>query len=222
MDVPAPPAPPAPKKPKRWPWIIGMVLSLFVGIGIGAAAGSKDTGTTAAPSVAGTSPSTTLPPAEGVEPTEPPAETGGTGSALDDPVPVGAAAHVGQWTVKVVGYTPNATDAVHRENQFNDKPGAGEQYVLVTLRTTYEGDGSSDPYFDQTWAVVSTDGTLHEEAGQVWPDQLSDAGNVPSGASAVGNVGFLVKSAEVRGLTLYVEADTADFEKEGAFLALGG
>jgi hypothetical protein len=39
MAMPAPPSPPAPRmKAKRWPWILGMVVSLFVGIGIGAAA----------------------------------------------------------------------------------------------------------------------------------------------------------------------------------------
>jgi hypothetical protein len=90
----------------------------------------------------------------------------------------------------------------------------------VTLRTTYEGTGSSDPYFDQNWSVVSKDGTLYQEAGQVWPHQLSDVGNVPTGVSGVGNVGFLVKSAEVHGLVLYIEADTQDFETEGAYLAL--
>jgi hypothetical protein len=197
-----------------------MVVTLFIGIGIGAAgAPSGNTGTRTEGS-----PVTTLPPAEGAEPEPTPSPTlaNGQGASLDDPIPVGSAAHVGEWKVQVVGYSPNATEAVHRENQFNEKPGTGEQYVLVTLRTTYEGQGSSNLGADQTWSVVSTDGTLYEEAGQVWPDDLSNANKVPSGASAVGNVGFLVKSSDVRGLTLYIEAYTPDFDTEGAFLALGG
>jgi hypothetical protein len=226
MSMPAPPGSwtaspaPAPKpRPKRWPWILGMVVSLFVGIGIGAAATTSETTETRTEG----SPVTTLPPAEGAqpEPTSSPTLANGQGASLNEPIPVGSAAHIGDWKVQVVGYSPNATDAVHRENQFNEKPGSGEQYVLVTLRTTYEGPGSSDLGADQTWSVVS-DGTLYEEAGQVWPDDLSNANKVPSGASAVGNVGFLVKSSDVRGLTLYVEAYTPDFETEGAFLALGG
>jgi hypothetical protein len=67
---------------------------------------------------------------------------------------------------------------------------------------------------------VSTDGTLYEEAAQVWPDDLNNVGKVPSGVSGVGNVGFMVKSSDVPGLTLYIEADAPDFETEGAFLAL--
>ena len=229
MSMPAPPGSwtaspaPAPKKPKRWPWVLGMVVCLFVGIGIGAGVASAPSET--AETRTEGSPVTTLPPAEGAEPqpTESPATVSGVGASLDNPIPVGDAAHVGDWKVQVVGYTPNANDAVHRANQFNDKPKSGQQYVLVTLRTTYEGQGSSDPYFDQTWAVVSTGGTLYEaESFVVWPDDLSDSGKVPSGVSAVGNVGFMVKSPDVPGLTLYIEAETPDFETEGAFLALGG
>jgi len=218
--------PPAPKtKSKRWPWVLGMVASLLVGIGIGAAA-TSETSETRADTYPVTEPSpSTLPPAEGAEPEPSPEpvptpETSGVGTSLDNPIPVGDAARVGEWTVRVVGYTPNATEAVQRENQFNEKPKAGEQYVLVTLRTTFEGTGSADPWADQTWSVVSTDGTLYEEAAQVWPDDLNNVGKVPSGVSGVGNVGFMVKSSNVPGLTMYIEADTADFDTEGAFLAL--
>jgi hypothetical protein len=217
--------PPAPKtKSRRWPWVLGMVASLLVGIGIGAAATSETTEMRADTPVAQPSPST-LPPAEGAEPEPTPAPepspvTSEVGTSLDNPIPVGDAAQVGEWTVRVVGYTPNATEAVQRANQFNEKPGAGEQYVLVTLKTTFEGTGSADPWADQTWSVVSADGTLQEEAGQVWPDDLSNVGKVPSGISGIGNVGFMVKSSDVPGLMLYIEADTADFETEGAFLAL--
>lgn len=50
--------------------------------------------------------------------------------------------------------------------------------------------------------------------------RLNNVGKVPSGVSGVGNVGFMLKSSDVPGLTLYIEADTSDFETEGAFLAL--
>lgn len=35
--IPPAPQPPTEKKPRRWPWIVGIVTALFVGVGIGAA-----------------------------------------------------------------------------------------------------------------------------------------------------------------------------------------
>ena len=52
---------------------------------------------------------------------------------------------VGDWTVEVVGYNPNADTAIAHENKFNEKPKNGSQYLRVTLRTTYTGSGSSSP-----------------------------------------------------------------------------
>jgi hypothetical protein len=117
--------PPAPKTKSRiWPWVLGMVVSLLIGIGIGAAATSETTKTRADTYPAQSSPST-LPPAEGAEPDPSPEpvpspETSGVGTSLDNPIPIGDAAHVGEWTVRIVGYTPNATEAVQSENQFNE------------------------------------------------------------------------------------------------------
>ena len=221
------PPPPPPSGTSTRMVVIIAAATFVLGVGVGVVASSSDDSEPAAAASAGptleseTGAEATLPPAEGAEPEpSPSAETSGVGASLDNPVPVGEGASVGEWTVKVVGYTPNATEAVHRENSFNEKAGPGEQYVLVTLRTTYEGTGSADPWSDQAWSVVSTDGTLTEEAGEVWPNDLAQVGRVPSGVSGVGNVGFLVRSSDVPGLTLYIEADTPDFETEGAFFAL--
>ena len=171
----------------------------------------------------GTSEGGELPPAEGTEesPEEPASEPAGeVGSSLDAPVQVGTKIQIGTWEVEVTGFTENATEAVHSENSYNDKPKNGQQYVLVTLRTTYAGSGSSDPWSDQTWSVITPDGTLFEEASSVLPKDLSNAGNVPAGVSAVGNVAFIVPSADAGELTLYIEAYTDDFDTEGAFFAL--
>lgn len=220
MDVPAPPAPQAPKKPRRWPWIVGMVVSLFVGIGIGA--GVAFTPSETMETCTGGSPVTMLPPAEG--------------ASFDNPIPVGDVACVEKWRIQVVGFTPNATDAILEVSSFGKRPQVGEQYVLVTVKMTYEADyGSADPYFYQRWAVMSSDGTIYKEKSGLInpPDGLGDSGDIPSGISAVGNVNFLVKSDDVQGLRLYVEASTPefegggyigsrppDFDTEGAFFAL--
>ena len=104
---------------------------------------------------------------------------------------------------------------------FNSKPKAGNQYVMVTLRTTFNGNGSDDPWVGLTWAVVSDDGTLYEaHDDEVLPKDLYNVGNVPSGVSGVGNVAFEVKKEDVDSIVLYIEGDTASFDTEGAYLAL--
>ena len=138
------------------------------------------------------------------------------GESLNNPVPVGQAGEVGKWSVEVIGFTENANRTVARENMFNEKPKDGSQYVLATLRTTYNGRSSADPFFDLEWAVISEDGTLFESPGQVLPKDLSNVGNVPSGVSGEGNVDFLVKSSAAGSLVLYLE----NWGGNGGFFAL--
>ena len=122
--------------------------------------------------------------------------------------------------MKVVGYTPNATEAVHRENSFNEKAGPGEQYVLVALRTTYEGTGECRS-MERSGVVRCVDGWNAHGGGWRSLAQRSRPGRPgPLRGQRRGNVGFLVRSSDVPGLTLYIEADTPDFETEGAFFAL--
>lgn len=225
MSMPAPSGPStsaSERKTQRWPWILGIVVSLFVGIGIGRVASTpSETMETCTEG----SPVATLPPAEG--------------ASLDNPIPVGDAVCVGRWRIQVTGYTPDATDEIREWNPYLKKreiPSVGEQYVLVTLKMKYEaGLGCGDPYFAQRWAAVSSDGTLYQETtSRVGsPDGLGDSGCIPAGLSAGGTVNFLVKSDDVQGLRLHVEASTIkfegggyitpplpDFDKEGAFFAL--
>ena len=206
--------------------VIALVFVAGVVVGVVASQGTESRQEAASGTSTGLvaeSPSSPLPDAQGVEApspeTEPETET--TVGSKENPVPAGDSMRLGDWTIEVVGFTADASDAIHRENQFNDKPKEGEQYVLVTLKETYEGNGSSDPYFDQTWALVSEDGTLYEEAGQVLPKELSSVGNVPGGVSGVGNVAFLVPSEVAKSSVLYVEATTKSFDTEGGFFQLG-
>lgn len=70
--------PPPPRKQRRWPWIVGIIVALFVGVGIGSA-GGDDTKTTDAgtplPAGASTSPAS---PSEAATTEEP---------VVEDPVP---------------------------------------------------------------------------------------------------------------------------------------
>src|SRR4051794_14644978 len=58
-----------------------------------------------------------------------------------DPIPRGQSVDLGDWTVEIVGYRQNANEIVAAENQFNDPPAEGRQFVIATLRITYRGTG---------------------------------------------------------------------------------
>jgi hypothetical protein len=208
------------------PWIIAGVMTI-VAIAAVARNGASPTSTVAASgslqaSASASASASPLPAAAGAEePSEAPSpEASAIGTSLDNPVPVGSSAQLGTWQVEVVGYTKNADAAVAHENQFNDKPKPGTQYVLVTLKATYTGNGSSDPSSDLTSAGIGSDGTQYGSPSEVLPDDLYDVGNVPSGAHAVGNVVLLVDSSAVDGLVVYLEGYTASFDTEGAFFAV--
>ncbi|MEX0754997.1 MAG: hypothetical protein WD556_07760 [Actinomycetota bacterium] len=238
-QIPPPPGESMPSTPNgkphgnRWSATTALVgvLGLLVGLGVGYVAGdSNDPPPESAGVVTTPEDGGELPPAEGVEEESPPEDSPAAeatetssevGATIDNAVPVRSSASVGEWEIEVVGFTPNANGAVMRENQFNTKPKEDEQYVLVTLKTTYAGAGSADPFADQTWAVVSSDGNLYEEKGEVWPKDLTNVGRVPSGVSGQGNVGFLVPTDDARSLTLYIEAyGRGAGEPDGLFFAL--
>jgi hypothetical protein len=145
---------------------------------------------------------------------------GAEGESIDSPVPVGESAEVGKWRIEVVGLTRNADTAIHNENQFNARPKDGFQYLMITLKSTYTGSGSGSAYFEQVWSLISADGTSYGDTDAVLPNDLINANSIPSGANVVGNIAFLVPSAKVGGMTLYIEADTAGFSTQGAFFAL--
>jgi hypothetical protein len=230
-NLPQPPPPQTNGEPRRGIATRYVVIVGIVGVVVGAVVGvlaapREDSATTGARTVTVTvSAEAAVPPAAGTT-----GETGatgstgaaatGAGSSQEDPMPLGSVATLGEWTVTVAGVTPNADSVVERENQFNDKPRAGYQYVLVTLDTRYNGNGSSNPWADLTWAAVSNDGNLYESPSAVIPKDLSDVGNVPSGVRATGNILLEVPKTDVRSVVLYLEGYTASFDTEGVFLAL--
>ena len=60
------------------------------------------------------------------------------------PVPFGIGAEVrfddtDHWEITVLAVVPDATELVHQENQFNDPPGDGNQFHIVTIRAKSSG-----------------------------------------------------------------------------------
>lgn len=145
-------------------------------------------------------------------------EAGGPGSR-EEPMPLGQAAQIGQWQVKVVSVDPDATGLI-TSDEWSDPPQAGNQYVLVTLEATYTGSESASFWADMTYSFVGSKGnTFGEPKGfAVSPSPIFEAGEAFSGASITGDALFEVASDQVVGGVIMIEEFT--YEGERVFFAI--
>jgi hypothetical protein len=153
--------------------------------------------------------STTPVPSEQDVPTPSPATVAPGTSSRDQPVPMGTAARAGDWSISVLAVTPDAWAAIQAENQFNDPPEPGHQFVMVTISLTYEGTESADPGFDPSFKAVGESNVAYDTFSPgcgVVPRDLSSAGEVFTGGTIEANVCFSVDSEDVDSLVMYVES----------------
>ncbi len=141
----------------------------------------------------------------------------------DNPLEVGTRIEMGEWDLAVSEVQFDATDAVLEENQFNDPPVDGRQFVLIAVDATYEGDESGTAWLDFSWAVVGSQGnafgTGTDDYCGVIPDSLDDTGETFPGGSVSGNVCVSVESDQVEGATIRIE-ESLSFDDTRAFYAL--
>jgi hypothetical protein len=143
----------------------------------------------------------------------------------DNPLPLGTVIDLAGWQVTISEVTADATELVMAENEFNDPPADGRQFLLFRVEATYMGDDSGDPWLDFSWAVVGaggntfSGGSMDDYCGVI-PSPLDDAGEAFPGASVEGNVCFAVDADQVAGATIRVE-ETLSFDDTRAFFAVG-
>jgi hypothetical protein len=132
----------------------------------------------------------------------------------DNPFPLGTVFQVGDWSVSVNSVDLDAWPEVSEENQFNDPPAAGRQFVMFNAATTYDGTDTGNPSFDLSWAIVgslgNTFGSSMDDYCGVIPDGLDDQGELFPGATADGNVCVSADSDQLDGATIQVEQFFAD------------
>ena len=141
----------------------------------------------------------------------------------DNPLPVGTRIEMGDWTLAVTEVTLDATEQVMAENEFNDPPVEGRQFVLFEVEATYEGEESGTAWLDFSWAIVgsagNTFGTGMDDYCGVIPNPLDDTGETFPGGNVAGNVCVSVDSDQVDGATIRIE-ETFSFDDTRAFYAL--
>jgi hypothetical protein len=143
----------------------------------------------------------------------------------DNPLEVGTRIEMADWTLAVTDVTKDATDEVMAQNEFNDPPVDGRQFVLFRVEATYEGEDSGNPWLDFSWAIVGSAGNtfsgmdFEEDYCGVIPDSLDEKGETYPGGSVEGNVCYSVPADQLDGATIRIE-DTFSFEDTRAFYAV--
>lgn len=74
------------------------------------------------------------------------------------PIPAGTPADIGGWIITLGPTDTDAADTVAAENQFNDPPAAGRQFVMVQVSGQYNGSESKLPAVDLRIQFVGSAG----------------------------------------------------------------
>lgn len=112
-----------------------------------------------------------------------------------NPYPIGSTIENDEWRVVVNSATPDATDAVLSENEFNEPPVDGAQYMLVNYSTTYLGDNpDGDMPVMVSVEYVTADGTTVNSFDNVVvaPDPIDTTSTLYTDGTATGNAAFEV------------------------------
>lgn len=155
----------------------------------------------------------------------------GKGS-IEDPYAVGetivveytdsATGEVRVWQVEVLGTASDITQAVLAENQFNDPPEAGEQFVGVPVRVTYVSGPAPASLFELTFKAIGPSGvvlTTFDPSCGVVPDALDTFAELFEGGAVEGSICWSASPTDGADLTMLVEVFLDDTE---IYADLGG
>lgn len=148
---------------------------------------------------------------------------GAAAGTRQNPLDPGVSFTVGDWTVEFGETNPDAGELVAAENQFNDPPADGRQFVIVEVNVAYTGDQSGQPWLDLSFAFHGSDGntfgTGSDDYCGVIPNDLMDVGEMFQGASASGAVCVSVPADQISGGAWIVE-ETFSFNSDRTFVAV--
>lgn len=133
----------------------------------------------------------------------------GDGVGSDGAIPVGDAGEIVGWSIKVLSLTEDATQDVLDENQFNDPPAEGNQFVIAQLEVTRIDSAPDSPdglIYEVEDSTGTTYTTFNEESRcGVIPDDLQVPNDLTEGETTIGNVCWSLPSDRVSDLVLLVD-----------------
>jgi len=150
-------------------------------------------------------------------------EEGGNGESREAAIGLGRVGQVGDYDLTVVSVTPDATDLVLSENQFNEPPAEDRQFFMARIAVTYTGSESGVPSAELNFQAVGDSNvgyaTFTDTCGVI-PDESFEVTDLFEGGSAEFNVCWSVDSDDADSLVMYVES-FLDFDGEPVWYSLG-
>lgn len=137
----------------------------------------------------------------------------------EDPIALGDEIKVQDWTV-VVNEVSVGTDEILAENQFNEPPAEGSEFVLISVDATYTGAESGTAWLDLDLTVLGTSGnTFDSYSCGVIPNDLDENGEQFAGSTVSGNICAELPDDQFDGALLIVE-EWMSWDDERTFAAL--
>jgi len=165
-----------------------------------------------------------LPPPDPTPTSDPEPTPGPNPGTRETPYPVGAVVPlIDGWELSVRSSTPDGTEAVLDENQFNDPPDDGRQFFLARVRAT--ATQAEPDRFDGSFRLraVGASGVAYstfEDSCGVIPDALSNREVFPGG-TVEGNVCWEVSNGDAGSLLLFDDDFAYGDESRPFFQLLG-
>ena len=137
-------------------------------------------------------------------------------SAADDelgtranPYPLGTEVSSSEWSVTINSVDLDATDEVLAENQFNEEPEDGHNYILISVTAEYTGPDAEGATPWVSIDYVSAQGNTFDSTDSlaVAPDAFDRVGTLYEGASATGNLVLHIPSEDAEDGVLSVSPE---------------
>jgi hypothetical protein len=201
---------------KAAPLVVLLVLTLVIGA-CGGGGPSETAGTQldvagpdAGPDAGSTITSAGPPTTEVPTPTtaETPASTGATPGTEGNPLPLGATAQVGDFTVTVTRFVADADELMAAADPYNEPPADGNLFALVYLEATYEGPGQASVYEDLSVGYLGSDNRVYTDAScaVIGPDDMVFEPELVAGGTAAGSFCLEVPISTMGSGDVFVES----------------
>lgn len=126
----------------------------------------------------------------------------------DNPIPKGDTGTVGDYSVSVVEVIPDAAAQIVAANTVNEPPAEGQQFYMVTVEVTYNGNATGNPAIDLRFRAVGNSGvaytTFDNRCGTVPNEQVAANELFPGGKTQF-NVCWSIAAGDAGSLEMFVE-----------------
>ena len=134
----------------------------------------------------------------------------GPGASRENPIPLGAqiATHDG-FSLWVEEVTEDAAQIILNENQFNDPPTPGNQFVMIRIKVKNNNPNPDNFSAGSRLRAVGDASVEYRQSGDgscgVMPNEFESSRDLFEGGELSGNICFSVQSSDVASLVMYDE-----------------